>query len=302
MRRGNEMCSRKMRRRELIDKHQTGLMIHNTLLQILKSDIKQNLRSKSFWAYSLLFGAFVAVMFATGITESQVVGFVGLSRLMITFMQVSMVILPIYVLISTVRSVVGDKENGVLEYVLSLPISFSNYYWGKFAGRFFVIYLPVFVAFLGATLWGLVINLDIPWNLFFLYSGLLASMVFFFLGLSMYLSSVARSQELAVGSAFFIWLILVAFMDILLIGIMLKSRINPEAIISLSLLNPLQVFRTGSLILFDPKLTVMGPVSYYILDTVSRKIFIIFSLLYPVLLGLLFAWMGKRYFKRHDVV
>jgi ABC-2 type transport system permease protein len=274
----------------------------NTLKQIFKSDLKQNLRSKSFWAYSLLFGAFVAVMFATGITESQVVGFVGLSRLMITFMQVSMVILPIYVLISTVRSVVGDKENGVLEYLLSLPISFSNYYWGKFAGRFFVIYVPVFIAFLGATLWGLVIHLDIPWDLFFLYSGLLASMVFFFLGLSMYLSSIARTQELAVGSAFIIWLFLVAFMDILLIGIMLKSRINPEAIISLSLLNPLQVFRTGSLILFDPKLTVMGPVSYYILDTVSRKAFILFSLLYPLLLGLLFAYLGKRHFQRHDVV
>ena len=274
----------------------------NTLKQIFKSDLKQNLRSKSFWAYSLLFGAFVAVMFATGITESQVVGFVGLSRLMITFMQVSMVILPIYVLISTVRSVVGDKENGVLEYLLSLPISFSNYYWGKFLGRFFVIYVPVFIAFLGATLWGLVINLDIPWDLFFLYSGLLASMVFFFLGLSMYLSSIARTQELAVGSAFIIWLFLVAFMDILLIGIMLKSRINPEAIISLSLLNPLQVFRTGSLILFDPKLTVMGPVSYYILDTVSRKVFILFSLLYPLLLGLLFAYLGKRHFQRHDVV
>ena len=274
----------------------------NTLKQILISDIQQNLRSKSFWVYSLLFGLFVAIMFATGITESQVIGFVGLSRLMITFMQVSMVILPIYVLISTVRSVVGDKENGVLEYLLSLPISFSNYYWGKFIGRFFVIYTPVFIAFLGAVLWGLIIHLDIPWSLFFLYSGLLAGMVFFFLGLSMFLSSMAKSQELAIGTAFIIWLFLVAFMDILLIGMMLKSRINPELIISLSLLNPLQVFRTGSLILFDPKLTVMGPVSYFILDTVSRKTYIIFAMLYPLITGYLFAYLGNRYFNKHDVV
>jgi len=165
--------------------------MNKTLIQVLKNDIKQNLRSKSFWIYSLLLGSFVAVMFATGITESQVVGFVGLSRLMITFMQVSMVILPIYVLISTVRSVVGDKENGVLEYYLSLPISFSSYYWGKFLSRFVVIYIPLFLAFLGAALWGLVINLDVPWDLFVLYSALLAMMVFFFLGLSMFLSTVS---------------------------------------------------------------------------------------------------------------
>jgi len=276
--------------------------MNKTLVQVLKSDIKQNLRSKSFWIYSLLLGGFVAVMFATGITESQVVGFVGLSRLMITFMQVSMVILPIYVLISTVRSVVGDKENGVLEYYLSLPISFRSYYWGKFLSRFFVIYVPVFIAFLGAALWGLIVNLDVPWDLFVLYSGLLAMMVFFFLGLSMFLSTVSKSQEMALSTAFVIWLFLVAFMDILLIGMMLKMRINPDAVIIASLFNPLQVFRTGSLILFDPKLTVMGPVSYYILDTVSRTTFIIFSLVYPFILGLLFSIFGCRYFKNHDVV
>jgi len=276
--------------------------MNKTLVQVLKNDIKQNLRSKSFWIYSLLLGSFVAVMFATGITESQVVGFVGLSRLMITFMQVSMVILPIYVLISTVRSVVGDRENGVLEYYLSLPISFSSYYWGKFLSRFFVIYVPVFIAFLGAALWGLVVQLDVPWDLFILYSGLLAMMVFFFLGLSMFLSTVSKSQEMALSSAFIIWLFLVAFMDILLIGMMLKMRVNPDVVIISSLFNPLQVFRTGSLILFDPKLTVMGPVSYYILDTVSRSTFIIFSLLYPFVAGLIFSFFGARYFKNHDVV
>ena len=91
-------------------------------------------------------------------------------------------------------------------------------------------------------------------------------------------------------------------MDILLIGMMLKMRINPDAVIITSLFNPLQVFRTGSLILFDPKLTVMGPVSYYILDTVSRTTFIVFSLVYPFILGFLFSIFGCRYFKKHDVV
>jgi ABC-2 type transport system permease protein len=274
----------------------------NTLVQVLKTEISQNVRSKSFWIYSALFGGFVAVMFATGITESQVVGFVGLSRLMVTFMQVSMVILPIYVLISTVRSVVGDRENGVLEYVLSLPISFKNYYWAKFLGRFFVIYVPVFLAFLGAALWGLIKNLDVPWDLFFLYSGLLAVMVFFFLGLSMFLSTISKTQEMATSTAFIIWLFLVAFMDILLIGLLLKWRISPEPVIWSALLNPLQVFRTGSLILFDPKLTVLGPVSYYILDTIGRTAFITYSLLYPLITGLIFAFLGHRYFKNHDVV
>ncbi|MFW5705990.1 MAG: ABC transporter permease, partial [Bacteroidota bacterium] len=118
----------------------------NGMLYVMQLELKQSLRSWWFWSYSLLFGGFVAMMFALGITESQVIGFVGLGRLMITFMQVCIVVLPVYVLITTVRSVVGDRETHVMEYFLSLPVSFSNYLMGKFISRFIEIFTPVFIA------------------------------------------------------------------------------------------------------------------------------------------------------------
>jgi ABC-2 type transport system permease protein len=83
---------------------------------------------------------------------------------------------------------------------------------------------------------------------------------------------------------------------------MLKMRGDPDWIIGLGMLNPLQVFRTGVLALFDPALTVMGPASYFIFDTVSRPVFIAFSIIYPVVLGLVFAFWGNRKFNRSDVV
>jgi ABC-2 type transport system permease protein len=273
-----------------------------SIIEITILDVRQNLRSRWFWIYSLLFGGFVAVMFAMGITESQIIGFVGLSRLMVTFMQVSMVILPIYVLISTVRSVVGDRESNVMEYILSLPVSFTGYFWGKFIGRFIVIYVPVFIALLGATIWGTITNIDVPWDLFTYYSFLLGAMVFCFLGIGMFISAIARSQDMAVSSAFIIWLILVAFLDLLLMGIMLKMRMNPEIVIGVGMINPLQVFRTAVLALFDPKLTVMGPASYYILDIVTRNMFVVFAIAYPVLLGALLGFLGNRHFNKNDII
>ncbi len=271
-------------------------------LQITFLEIKQNLRSIWFWTYSVLFGGFVAIMFALGITESQIIGFVGLGRLMVTFMQVSMVILPIYILITTVRSVVGDRETNVMEYMLSLPISFSGYFWGKFISRFIEIFIPVFIALLGAAVWGTISDIDVPWDLFALYSFLLAAMVFCFLGIGMYISALAHSQNLAIGAVFIIWLVLVAFLDLILMGVMLKMRMNPELVIGVGMINPLQVFRTAVLVLFDPKLTVMGPASYYILDTVTRSVLIVFSILYPIFVGFVFAFLGVRYFKRNDIV
>ncbi|HNS16781.1 MAG TPA: ABC transporter permease subunit [Bacteroidales bacterium] len=276
--------------------------MRKTIWILTIQELKQSMRSKWFWIYSLLFGGFVAVMFALGITESQIIGFVGLSRLIVTFMQVCIVILPIYVLITTARSVVGDRETHVMEYILSLPMSFSSYFWAKLISRFIEVFTPVFIALLGATLWGLIIKIDVPWDLFALYSGLLAVMVFSFLGIAMYVSTFSSTQNMAVTTAFILWLVLVAFLDLILMGVLLKMKVEPAVVIGLGMLNPLQVFRTAALALFDPQLTVMGPASYYILDTVSRYGFILFALLYPLALGLIFAFLGNRYFKRKDLV
>ncbi len=277
-------------------------ILSSSWFQILNTDVRQHLRSKWFWTYSILFGGFVAAMFSTGITESQIIGFVGLSRLMVTFMQISMVILPIYVLITTVRSVVGDRESNVMEYILSLPLSFSGYFWGKFIARFLMTYIPVFIALLGSAIYGTFMDLSVPWDLFSLYSALLASMIFCFLGISMFISAVAHSQDVAISTAFILWLLLVAFLDLILMGMMLKLRMDAGLVIGLGMLNPLQVFRTAVLVLFDPDLTVMGAASYYILDTIKRELFIAIAIIYPILLGLFFGMAGNRYFRKHDII
>ncbi|NCA84401.1 MAG: ABC transporter permease [Clostridia bacterium] len=277
-------------------------MKNHDLKYVLKLELMQSLRSTWFWSYSILFGGFVAIMFALGITESQVIGFLGLGRLMITFMQVCIVVLPIYILITTVRSIVGDRETHVMEYFLSLPISFSSYLLGKFISRYIEIFTPVFLALTGAVLWGMFQGIDVPWDLFALYVVLLAVLTFCFLGIGMMISVKANTQTHAIGSAFILWLLLVALLDIILMGAMLKLRISPELVIGFGMINPLQVFRTGVLVLFDPSLTVMGAASYYILDTVGRGIFITFSIIYPLLLGFLFLWLSLRSFKNNDVV
>ncbi len=274
----------------------------NGLNQIFILEIRQTMRAKWFWGYSLLFGALVAVMFALGVTESQIIGFVGLGRLMVTFIQICMAILPIFVLISTVRSVVGDRESNVLEYMMSLPVSLAGYFWGKLAARFVITFLPVFLALTGAAIWGNISRIDVPWDIYTLYSFLIAAMVINFLGFGIFISTYSRSQEVAVSSAFILWLFMVALLDLILLGAMLKMRVDPETVIGIAMLNPLQVFRTASMALFDPKLTVIGAASYYILDTLSREVFIAISVIYPVMLGILFSWLGYRHFKGSDIL
>ena len=265
-------------------------------------DIKESLRSRWFYVYSLIFGGLMALFFITGVSDAVVMGFTGLSRMLLIFIQVTIIILPIFILVTTVKSISGDRESNVLEYMLSFPISLKDYYWGKMAGRFLTVFLPVFFALILGVIFGLFKGGELPWSMIFLYSGLLFSLCFTFLGIAFFLSSIVKSTDVALGSSFMIWIVLLAFIDIALIGLMLQNRISDSAIITVAMLNPIEVFRIGAISLFDPELTVIGPVAYYLLDSFGSKMIIAYALIYPVILGGLFAFFGYIAFKKKDLL
>ncbi|HPR06613.1 MAG TPA: ABC transporter permease subunit [Denitromonas sp.] len=266
-----------------------------------KLDLVESLRSRWFLIYSLVFGGIVALLFAFGLTESRVLGFIGLSRLLVTYIQLAMAILPIFVLITTVRSVAGDREAGVFEYLLSLPVSLSAWYWGKIVGRYISIFLPVFAAMGGAALWAMFQEIDVPWDMFIYYSVILAAMGWCFLGIGMLLSTLARSTDVAQGLAFVTWLVMLLFLDLILLGLLIQSRVAPEVAITLALANPLQVFRTAALSMFDPQLIVLGPSAYVILDLFGVAGYKVFAVAYPAALGVVSAALGFLVFRRGDL-
>jgi ABC-2 type transport system permease protein len=265
-------------------------------------DLKESIRAKWFVVYSLVFGGLIALFFIAGVTESQVMGFSGLSRLLLMYIQITIVILPIFILITTVRSISGDRDNHILEYMLSFPISLKQYYWGKIIGRFITVYLPVVFAMIFAVVYGAIKGAEIPWSIFFLYTGLLFAMSAAFLGIAFFISSFVKSSEVALGIAFFVWIFLLAFIDIALISLMMQQRFNEELILFIALINPMEIFRVAAISLFDPELTVMGPVAFYILDAMPQVVFVFVSVIYPLLVGLAFAFLGYKIFEKKDLV
>jgi ABC-2 type transport system permease protein len=133
------------------------------------------------------------------------------------------------------------------------------------------------------------------------YTALLATMAMCFLGIGMFISAVARSTDMAQGAAFLVWLTLLLFLDLILLGVMIQGKVAPEVAIGLALANPLQVFRTAALALFDPQLIVLGPSAYVILDTFGGAGYKLFALAYPATLGLVCATLGYVIFRRGDL-
>ncbi|MCP3890833.1 MAG: ABC transporter permease subunit [Desulfobulbaceae bacterium] len=274
----------------------------NTFLLVTLADFRESVRAKWFLMYFLIFGGAVVLLFVLGITESRVMGFTGLSRLLITYIQLCVAILPILILISTVRSVVGDRESNILEYFLSMPISLTAYFWGKILSRFFLIFIPISTALLGAVIWGMAKGLAIPWQIGGYYSILLGTLSWCFLGIGMFISTLVKKQEWGLGLSILIWLVLLLFIDVILIGLMLQQQLMESVIVAISLLNPIMVFRTGAVLLFDPELTSLGPASYVILDNMGYGGFLAYTILYPLSLGWIFSWLGFSRFKKGDLV
>jgi ABC-2 type transport system permease protein len=271
------------------------------LALVARLDLAESLRARWFAVYALVFGGIVALLFAFSLTESRILGFMGLSRLLVTYIQVCMAILPIFVLVTTVRSVAGDREAGVYEYLLSLPVSLAAWFWGRMLARFVVVFLPVFLAMAAAAGWALVQEIPVPWRLFALYTGMLGALAWCFLGIGMLISALARSLDVAQGAAFVVWLLLVLFLDLILLGLLIEERIEPGLAVGIALANPLQVFRTAAMMLFDPNLVLLGASAFVILDAFGQGGYLAWALGYPVAVGTLCAVAGFLRFRRGDL-
>ncbi|WP_292655500.1 ABC transporter permease subunit [Nitratifractor sp.] len=272
------------------------------LLLVAYLDIRESLRSKWFYVYAVVFGGLMGLFFISGITDSVVMGFTGLSRLLLVFMQVTIIILPIFILITTVKSISADRESNILEYMLSFPISLRDYYWGKFLGRFVTVFVPVIGALILGIGWGVLKGAAIPWAMVSLYSALIFALCIVFLGIAFFISTTVKSHDMALGIAFMTWIVLLAFIDVALIGLMMQNRVSDGVIITIAMLNPMEAFRIGAIALFDPELTVIGPVAYYLLDSLGHTLLMLYAVFYPIVLGMVFALLGYTLFRRKDLL
>lgn len=267
----------------------------------MRLDMAEAFRARWFQFYTLVFCAIVGVILGFGLAESRVMGFTGLSRTLVTYTQLAMAVLPIFVLISTVRTIAGDREAGVFEYMLALPVPLGVWYAGRFAGRLVVTALPVVLALVVAIGWGAAKGVAVPWRLLLLDIGLLLALVWCFLGIGFLVSAIARTTDVAQTAAFLLWLVLVVALDLVLLGLLVREQVPAEAVMAIALLNPLQVFRTGSMLLFDPQLVLLGPAAWTIFDIFGATGFLAWAFAYPLALGAACAGLGYVVFRRSDL-
>lgn len=275
-------------------------MKHTLLLCNL--EFKETLRARWYQLYILAVSSMISLFFYFGLMESRVLGFVGLGRLLLTLIQICIIILPIFTLMTTVRTFVSDRETGVWEYNLSIPIKLSSFYWGRAIGRFLSLFIPLLLGISAGAVVTLIRGYPVPWNVVILYITFIGANLLCFTGIALCLSVYSKSQEMALGIAFILWMVFEALIDALLLGLMLKQRIIAEAILTMAFFNPLQVFRMAAIALFDPELTILGPIAYTIIEKFGLNNLTVWAIFWPSAMGIIFAILGYRRFRKHDLI
>lgn len=271
-------------------------------LKLCQLEMKETFRGRWYQFYLLTVSLLISLLFYFGLAESRILGFTGLGRILLTLIQISIIVLPIFTMMTTVRTLVGDKETGVWEYNLSLPLKLSTFYWGRAIGKFLALYLPLLLGMFLAGILSMAKGYEVPWNIITLYTLFIGANLLCFTGMALLLSVFSKSQEMAIGLGFILWLFFEAMVDALLLGLMLKQRVLAELILGVAFLNPLQSFRMGAIGLFDPELTVLGPISYTIIEKIGLNNLLTWTVLWPCLLGLGLAYIGYLGLKKRDLL
>jgi ABC-2 type transport system permease protein len=249
-------------------------------------------------AYLLVFGAFVWL----GLRESSVLGFTGLSRVVLNVSNAVVIVLPLVSLVATHQSVVRARSTGLFELLLAQPVRRQDWLASAVASRLLVIVGPLAVLLVGTLAVGLLSGEATLGPLVARSLVVVASLSLGFVGVGFFVSSAARSTERATVYALVAWLGASVLHDFGLIGLLLRWRLPPGLVFALAALNPVEASRIAILSGVDPELSVLGPVGFWLANTVGPRWALVVGVGWPAAVGAAALLLARRNVQHGDLV
>lgn len=248
--------------------------------------------------YGVVFGAFIWL----GLRESSVLGFTGLSRVVLNLSNAVVVVLPLVALVATTQTIVRSRTSGYFELFLSEPCRRGDWFRAVVASRLVVIVGPLVLLLLVTLLAGAALGEEGLTALVVRSLLVTLALVWSFVGIGLLLSSLARTPERATVYALLTWLAATALHDFGLIAMLLQARLVPGVVFALAAANPAEAGRLAMLSGIDPELSVLGPVGFWIANALGSRGALLVGIGWPLLLGALSASFALHRLKRTDLV
>ncbi|MCC6673918.1 MAG: ABC transporter permease subunit [Thermomicrobiales bacterium] len=269
------------------------------VVAIAAKEARVGLRNRWFALYTILFSILIIGFVAFALSGSTLTGQAGFGRTSAGLLNLLLLMVPLIALTIGAQLIAAERENRSLDYLLAQPLTALEVYIGKFIGAAFSLILMLLIGFGGAGAVMAVRGGAGGAGGFIMLVALTLMLGLAMLSVGYLISSFSRQTAAALGIALTLWLLFVIIGDLGIMGSSMVLGMSPETLLSLTALNPLNVYKMASVDLLHTSLDVLGPAGIYAVDHFGTT----FSYL---MLGLLALWIvvplpiGYWLFKRTD--
>ncbi|MGA9526105.1 MAG: ABC transporter permease subunit [Myxococcaceae bacterium] len=266
-------------------------------------ELAEAMRSKWGALTTAIYLVMVAAFVWLGLRESTMLGFTGLSRVLLNVANAVIVVFPLVVLVGTHSAVVRAKTSGFFELMLTQPAKRGDWFLGLLLSRLVVLIGPLALVMAGLGIAALFLEPEPGLASVAARSlAITVSLVFSFIGVGLWVSSKARTVERAMVWALVAWVVTAALHDVLLIATLLRTQLPPEVVFFLAALNPSEAARVGILTSVDPELSALGPVGFWLANSLGASVSLALAVGWPAAVGAFATWRAARNVRTADLV
>lgn len=254
-----------------------------TVMTLTQKEVRDARRNRWFLLYAIAFTGLSLALAWLALSGAGNYGLAGYGRTSASLINLVLLIVPLMGLTLGAMSLAGERESGTLLYLLAQPISQGELLLGKFIGLALALVAALGLGF-GLTALLLAFSggsADIMTYVTLLVLACLLAIAS--LAIGFLISASVQRASTAIGVALFVWLLLVFFGDLGLMGTSIALRLDVNQLLTLALTNPLQTFKVAAVLNLRQNLEVLGPVGVYAFRTYGAR-------LMPLLIGLLALW------------
>lgn len=236
------------------------MMEWRPLLTVAGKEFRDRIRNRWVLAVALIFTVFALVITYFGGAQQGSIGFRSIEFVIASLVSLVIYLIPLIALLLGFDAIVGERERGSLNLLLSMPITRLELLLGKYLGLASALVLSIIIGF------GLVALMLLPQLTpvaLYHYLGFMLSSVLLglaFLSIAVLSSVIARDRTRASGIAIALWFLFVLVFDLLLLGALVATggQYGGDIFPYLLLFNPTDIFRILNIFSLDDVRTLYG--------------------------------------------
>jgi Cu-processing system permease protein len=255
----------------------------NNVITITLKELQDARRNRWYLIYVFVFTGLSLALAWLGMTGLGDYGLAGFGRTAASIINIVLLVVPLMGLTLGAISLAGERERSTLLYLLAQPVTQLEVLLGKYLGLAIALFSALVLGF-GVS--GILITIQggsAEINLYLLMVLLAFMLALVSLSIGFLISSMVRKGSTAISIALFIWLLLLIFGDLGLMGTSMVLQLGVGQLFTLTLLNPMQIFKIAAILNIRGSLEVLGPAGIYALRTYGSQ-------LLPGLIAVLAAW------------